>query len=66
MTPNNDIRTRAKAKGVYLWEIANKLHVCEMTMTRKLRKELPDPEKQRIFAIIEEIAAEREAAACNS
>lgn len=56
---NSDIRARAKAKRVYLWEIANKLHVSEMTMTRKLRKELSDTEKQQIFAIIDEIASER-------
>lgn len=59
MTPNNDIRAKAKAKRVYLWEIANKLRICEMTMTRKLRKELSDTEKQEIFAIIDEIANER-------
>lgn len=56
---NTDIRARAKAKRVYLWEIANKLHICEMTMTRKLRKELSDDEKQQIFAIIDQIANER-------
>ena len=60
MTLNNDIKTKAKSKGVHLWEIADKLDIADTTMSRKLRKELPDTEKQRIFAIIDEIAAQKE------
>ncbi len=56
---NSDIRARAKSKRVYLWEIANKLGVSEMTLTRRLRRELSEDEKQRIFSFIDEIAKER-------
>lgn len=63
MPTNNDIRTRATAKGVRLWQIADKLNINDGNFSRKLRKELPDTEKQRIFAIIDEIAAEKENAA---
>lgn len=60
MLENNDIRTTAKERGVRLWEIAEVLKVSDPTMTRKLRRELPADEKQRILTIIDEIAREKE------
>lgn len=54
---NQDIKAKAKLKGVYLWQIAEKLGVNDGNFSRKLRKELSADEKQRIFAIIDEIAA---------
>lgn len=63
MIANTDIRTNAKKKGVRLWEIANAMNISEPTMTRKLRKELSQDEKQAIFDIIDEIAAKKENAA---
>ena len=57
MKSNLDVRTDAKTKGVLLWEIANYMNISEATMTRKLRRERPANEKQRILAIIDEIAA---------
>ena len=54
---NLELRTKARRNGVRLWEIADKLGVSEPTITRKFRRELPDNEKQRILAIIDEIAA---------
>lgn len=59
MTKNNDIKTKAKEEGVCLWEIADILGIADTSLSRKLRKELPDKEKQAIFKIIDEIAAER-------
>lgn len=61
MLANNDIRTIAKEKGVRLWEVAEVLKVSDPTMTRKLRRELPQDEKDRIFKIIDELAAEKAA-----
>ena len=61
MLANTDIRATAKDKGVRLWEIAEYLKVSDPTMTRKLRKELPDSKKQEILKIIEELAAEKAA-----
>ncbi len=63
MLANSEIRKTAKEKGVMLWEVADALKVSEATITRKLRKELPTAEKQRIFNVIEEIAAEKKNAA---
>ena len=59
MLANSDIRSTAKTKGVRLWEIAEFLKVSDPTMTRMLRRELPNKEKQRFLSIIEEIASTR-------
>lgn len=63
MTKNNEIKKRALQKGVCLWEIAEVIGIADTSMSRKLRKELPTAEKQRIFKIIDDIAAEKENAA---
>lgn len=57
---NFDLRTAAKNAGVPLWAIADALHISEPTMTRKLRRELPEKEKQQMFGIIEQLAKEAE------
>ena len=55
---NLDIRKKLKEVNVKQWELADKLGIAEMTLVRKLRYEFPEEEKQRIFAIINEIATE--------
>ena len=55
---NKDIRQAAKRSGVCLWQIADRLDLHDSNFSRKLRKELPDGEKERIFKIIDEIAQE--------
>ena len=57
---NQDIRNVARKAGVPLWRIADALGVSEPTMTRRLRRELPEIEKQRILEIIEQIRERRE------
>ena len=57
---NREIREYAKAHRTPLWEIADFIGVSEPTMTRKLRHELPEGEKQRVMEAIKQIAAERE------
>ena len=56
---NLDIRQRADNAGVRLWQIADKLQINDGNFSRKLRKELPQPEKERIFGIIEELEQTR-------
>ncbi len=63
MLSNLDIRQKAQAKGVCLWEIAIALGISEPTMTRKLRKELPQEDKKELFDVIDRIAKEKAAAA---
>ena len=58
---NNDIRTKARETGVYLYEIAEKLNVSEPTFNRWLRRELSENLKQKAIAAIEKIRAEHEA-----
>lgn len=57
MTKNVDIRTKAKASCVYLWQIAERMSIPDSSLSRILRKELPENEKQEILALIDEIAA---------
>lgn len=56
---NLDIRTAAKENCVFLYEIAEKLGISEPTMTRLLRRELPQEKKDDINNAISEIAASR-------
>ena len=59
---NKDIRNTAAGCGVRLWQIAEALGIADCNFSRKLRKELPDDEKQRIFRIIETLKKEAETA----
>ncbi|MBQ6153830.1 MAG: hypothetical protein IJJ15_08800 [Ruminococcus sp.] len=59
---NIDIRETAKDRGVFLYEIAERLGLTDGNFSRKLRKEFTQKEKTRIFAIIDTIAAEKRAA----
>jgi hypothetical protein len=52
---NQEIRMIARESKVFLWRVAEKLGVSEPTLTRKLRYELPEEEKQRILSIIREL-----------
>ncbi len=56
---NTDIRAAAKNSGVFLYAIADKLGISEPTMTRLMRRELPEEKKNQLKAIIAEIAAEQ-------
>lgn len=58
---NNDIRTKARENGVYLYEIAEKLNVSEPTFNRWLRNELSEDLKQKALAAIKQIREEHEA-----
>lgn len=55
---NKEIRERAAKYGVRLWQIAAALGINDGNFSRKLRKELPPEEKERIFGIIERLAKE--------
>ena len=56
---NIDIKLKAAGNGVPLWKIAGQLGITDSSFSRKLRKELPEEEKKRIFSIIDQLAAER-------
>ena len=56
---NIEIRVQAKEKGVFLWEIASAMGVSDMTITRKLRKELSTAEKEKLLEVIDYLAREK-------
>ena len=56
---NLDIRGKAAGAGVKMWEIAEAIGMAASNFSHKLRKELPEEEKKRIFAVIDQIAEAR-------
>ena len=56
---NLEIRKKAKDSGVMLWEIAEKYGLSDTNFSKKLRRELNEKERQKIFSIIETIASEK-------
>ncbi len=54
---NKDIRDYARIKDVRLWQIAEKLNLCDSNFSRLLRHELPEDKKTEIKAIINNLAA---------
>ncbi len=58
-TANQDIREAAKRNGVKLWEVAELYGINDSNFSRKLRRELPPQERDRILAIIADIARSR-------
>ena len=57
---NQEIREYAAKNGIYLWEIALAMGISEPTMTRKLRTELPEHDREMIMRVINELAAMRQ------
>lgn len=53
---NKDIREYAAKHGVRLWQIAARLGINDGNFSRKLRKELPQEEREKILAIIDDLA----------
>ena len=57
---NQKVRMQARKAGIPLWMLADALDISEPTMTRKLRRELPDSEQVRLLSVIEQLAADRQ------
>ncbi len=55
---NQDIRQTAAGARVKLWQIAEALGIADCNFSRKLRRELPTEEKEKIFSIILELSQE--------
>lgn len=60
MRRNNAIRESAQKSGVRLWEVAYALGVEDSTFSRKLRRELPTKEQEKILGLICEIARSKQ------
>lgn len=55
---NKDIKLAAAGAGVRMWQIADALGILDCNLSRKLRHELPEEEKAKIFGIIKNLSAE--------
>ena len=55
---NQDVKRAAAGAGVRLWQVAESLGIADCSLSRKLRRELPEAEKARIFDIISKLAKE--------
>lgn len=60
MYANEEIRKSARISHVPLWRIAKEMGISEPTMTRKLRVELSEQEKNKMLQIIHKLAQEKE------
>lgn len=58
MKSNREIRDEAKRRGVFLWQVADRYGLNDGNFSRKLRKELPPEEKEKILGIIAQLAQE--------
>lgn len=52
---NTGIRETAKRNGVCLWQVAETIGISDASFSRKLRRELPDNERERILNVIEKL-----------
>lgn len=59
---NKEIRSAAKNAGVRLWEVAAAYGINDGNFSRKLRQELHQEEKEKILAIIDRLAQEKQEA----
>lgn len=53
---NLEIRQAMKEKRLYNYEVASALGISEFTLSRKLRNELRQEEKEKILEVIEKLA----------
>lgn len=57
-TQNEKIRQAAKHAGIFLWQIAEKVNLNDGNFSRRLRKELPKEDREKILKIIAELKNE--------
>ena len=54
---NEDLKRETYGAGLKVWQVAERYGISDSSFSRKLRRELPDGEKEKIRAIIAELAA---------
>jgi len=59
-TTNLDIRAEMKQAGIFIWQLADFVGCCDMTMTRRFRYEFTSAEKDEIRGYIAAIQQERQ------
>ncbi|WKY47056.1 hypothetical protein Q5O24_11890 [Eubacteriaceae bacterium ES3] len=58
---NLDVRETLKKAGIRQWEVCEILGIHEAAFSRKMRHELPEDEKQKIYEAIEVLKNQKEA-----
>ena len=56
---NEDLKQKAAGAGVRLWEIAEAMGIADATLSRWLRRELTEQQRERFLQVIETIKRER-------
>ena len=56
---NQDLKWYARGKGVYLWQVAERLGITEYSLSRKLRHTLNDKEHAAFVSAVDAIVEER-------
>ena len=60
---NQDIRAEVRDAGLKLWEVAYAMGIsCDSNFSRKLRRELPVEEKEKVRSVIKQLQAEKKEA----
>ena len=54
---NDEIKQRAREKGVKLWQLAERLGITDSTFSRRLRRDFSEEESARVCMLIDELAA---------
>ena len=57
-TANQEIRAACQAKKVPLWRVAESLKIADTTLSKRLRRPLPNRKKEEILGIIEQLGKE--------
>lgn len=57
---NKEIRDAAKEAGICLWQVAEKLNINDGNFSRRLRRELPPAEREKVLTIIRELSQENQ------
>lgn len=55
---NKQIRDAARDAGIRLWQVAERLGINDGNFSRKLRRELPPSEREKVLNIIQELSQE--------
>ena len=55
---NVEVRAAWMRAGIMQWKVAEAMGISETHFSRKLRKELPQEEKEKILQIIDQLAKE--------
>ncbi len=59
MKKNENIKKYIKNKNLKLWEVAEKLGLCDSNFSRMLRYELSNEQLEKIYKAIEEVEREK-------